>query len=747
MTGARVAELRAALAELGRAREVQERRYESRVAALAEFDLIKVQTARRLRAKVSARSAAAQERSRSALRGIDAALERVRQVQPSGAGKDVRRAPVSKAQAALEKAQAKYKQQVELMYPAWQEQLERDNIVRLRQLERTELALERRRKLAQQAFEKEKAVRARLLDKEYDVEMQRERERQEQMQREKHRLHLERKAKERALQRLHERENLEQNAESLSPGSPEMAAPHLDAKDPLSAKLAAPTTPLPPLPPKPAEIIEGAAFELSYDWQPVPLSVNLPVRAEIKLERAPASGAGQRVARIPPSWKLVAEVRGTGDVVHVEVNQDDSVAQLAAKLRDQTDPYASLATVLLDERPIAPEKTVRQLGVGLFEGSVSLLLGLNDEAGNRRSPQQRSSPRSSGQQRTERVVPSWDRANKALESCFQVLERPSAASDLRASQYGELDDGANTPTAVQRVVNALWEPSSSGGASVLEGVSIECVCHTVKAIVRDRCVGLLPLSVLLPGGRLSGKANADAGTVSQVLDSFFSSCPDSRGEVWTRLVRHWQWLTRERALSREQVVEAFLLALLPPGEAERSPTAQHLRGVILSMTSNSVAPAQPSKPPTRTDSMLSYDALLGGSPKPARDGFRSPDEVLESHVEEEQEVSHVDDDDDDDLVTVDAGQLASPRPIGAQRRHVQRFLEHSDEEGDDSDDALDQDVAHANSGGPSSESPRKPRDRQMSNTMQAFLSTNRPSAAAQGREPDLLDEDDEDFDF
>ncbi|KAG2527359.1 hypothetical protein JM16_003482 [Phytophthora kernoviae] len=73
--------------------------------------------------------------------------------------------------ALLEQEKARYNRRIEQVYPAWQEQLQRQRVQKLRELEEKKRAVERRRYLAKKSFEKEQTLDDLIRKTRHEVEM------------------------------------------------------------------------------------------------------------------------------------------------------------------------------------------------------------------------------------------------------------------------------------------------------------------------------------------------------------------------------------------------------------------------------------------------------------------------------------------------------------------------------------------------------------------------------------------------
>ncbi len=604
---------------LGRARP---QRFDARLAALAEFDLIKKQSLRRAAQQARARRAALGEASQSVLRDVSRTQQRVHAASAAADASAASDGALASAAARLAEAQKRYREQMDRMYPAWQEQLERDSVRRLERIDRAREASDRRREVARAAFAKEQSLRSLIVEREQSLRLVREAEAKESAERNRQRAALEAEATLNA-QRRHEQDE-QRHAAAAAQASAAGTAAGAVAATVATAAAALPPPPLAavaPAPvPAPAPATSGrlAGPEtpphrtpvLTYDWQSVSMSALLPARAETRLN--PGGSDTMRQVRLPPSWSLRVELVNAGGAslgapVEVPVARATRMARVLQLVRERAPAQVLGAgtriVLLLDGQPVDPDDSVEFLGWALFSGSVAARCEAPAAAG--RAPEGAAAPAAGQGQRRQG---DWAALKGALSLLTQQLQQPRAYSDLRGSKYGTLGADDFNPADVDRVAKqALGDPADKAG--FVRQQPAELLCAAVKLLLRQDAQGLFPVEV-------ARKAAAQApaplkGGGAAELQRQHASSGDERGAVWRALVQHWHWLLDERVLSREELAGVFAETLLPPGEDAAGAAALGLRRAIKDLTSGDISvemsPASPSARSPRSPS----ERLLG----------------------------------------------------------------------------------------------------------------------------------------
>ncbi len=692
-----------------------------------------------------ARRAALGEASQSVLRDVSRTQQRVHAASAAADASAASDGAFASAAARLAEAQKRYREQMDRMYPAWQEQLERDSVRRLERIERAREASDRRREVARAAFTKEQSLRSLMVEREQSLRLVREAEAKESAERNRQRAALEAQATLNA-QRRHEQDE-QRHAAAAAQASPAGAAAAAVAATVATAAAAAAAAPPPPPPPPLAAVASVLALapttsarlagsetpphrtpELTYDWQSVSMSALLPARAETRLN--PGGSDTIRQVRLPPSWSLRVELVNAGGAslgapVEVPVAREMRMGRILQLVRERAPAQVLGAgtriVLLLDGQPVDPDDTVEFLGWALFSGSVAARCEAPAAAG--RAPAGAAAPaadQGQGQRRQD-----WTALKGALSLLTQQLQQPRAYSDLRGSKYGTLGADDSNPADVDRVAKlALGDPADKAGFVRLQPA--ELLCAAVKLLLRQDAQGLFPFE-------LARKAAAPApaplkGGIAAELQRQHASSGDERGAVWRALVQHWHWLLDERVLSREELAGAFAETLLPRGEDAAGAAAQGLRRAIKDLTSGDVSvdmsPASPSARSPRSP--------------------RSPGERLVGRV-------------DGPVLAAAAGVAAAPAALGSAQwrpaeqlggparpqysagdkvRSVARKPAHEDDD-DQEEELVDASPAAARAAAPA---PTRAPERRAPSTFQRFVAQNRPAGKA-GAPADLDDDD------
>jgi hypothetical protein len=559
------------------------------------------------------------------LRDVSRTQQRVHAASAAADASAASDGALASAAARLAEAQKRYREQMDRMYPAWQEQLERDSVRRLERIERVREASDRRREVARAAFTKEQSLRSLMVEREQSLRLVREAEAKESAERNRQRAALEAQATLNA-QRRHEQDEQRHAAAAAQASAAGAAAAAAAVAATVAAAAAAPPPPPPlaavasvlALAPTTSGRLAGPETppyrtpELTYDWQCVSMSALLPARAETRLN--PGGSDTIRQVRLPPSWSLRVELVNEGGAslgapVEMPVARETRMGRILQLVRERAPAQVLGAgtriVLLLDGQPVDPDDTVEFLGWALFSGSVAARCEAPAAAG--RAPAGAAAPaagQGQGQrqgQRQRQRRQDWAALKGALSLLTQQLQQPRASSysDLRGSKYGTLGADEFNPADVDRVAKlALGDPADKAGFVRLQPA--ELLCAAVKLLLRQDAQGLFP-SELARKAAAPAPAPAPAplkgGGVAE-LQRQHASSGDERGAVWRALVQHWQWLLDERVLSREELAGAFAEPLLPRGEDAAGAAALGLRRAIKDLTSGDVSvemsPASPS---------------------------------------------------------------------------------------------------------------------------------------------------------
>lgn len=161
---ARMEVLRRRREELTAQRQAVEKRLALREATAAEFSAVALQGSKQQWKARREAALAAKTRNEQFVRAV---REAHRQVE----GAWLKTRGQTESSALLEQEKKRYNQRVEQLYPAWQEQLQRQRVQTLRELEEKKRAVERRRYLAKKSFEKEQTLDDMIRKTRHEVEM------------------------------------------------------------------------------------------------------------------------------------------------------------------------------------------------------------------------------------------------------------------------------------------------------------------------------------------------------------------------------------------------------------------------------------------------------------------------------------------------------------------------------------------------------------------------------------------------
>jgi len=477
------------------------------------------------------------------------------------------------------------------------------------------------------------------------------------------------------------------------------------------------------------------AFILTYDWQSVPLGKTLPPQAEQRFNTTKGMG---RMARIPNSWNLQVQLNETGRRFEVRVEQNDEIGLVAREVSTLAfgDNYPLVITC--DDRNLSNEDTVGSLGAELFTGDVrARKLPFTEQKSAREV--KRAVPRTvpptkkkenfmQGQQR-------WDVVATDLEILFESLRNPNALGELRASKHGLLESEEEIPSS--NVTRLKQDLRSRGRQALRESTNIDLILQAIFSLLSVEAGGLLSLSLLG-----DGSMTTDLSRVAEALHRFHASCRDGRERVWRLLVDYWQWVLRERLVSREDLASIFMPVLLPPGERPDGICAANIRWLVREFASNPQTLNQISPSMRNTQRQLTFDELLDSSPHTSKHSTH-PDPPSSSSRSE-----LIDDDEAENDDEFDASRLVVQNNIGESR--LGKPL-HSFDIGDIDDDIDDdEELADVSDGGEESASLPKAEQnslRYSTSALDHFIAANKPTYAGILEERDVVDEDDDEFDF
>ncbi|KAG7383951.1 hypothetical protein PHYPSEUDO_003170 [Phytophthora pseudosyringae] len=163
--GARMELLQRKREELTAQRQAIEKRVALREATAAEFSAVALQSCKHKWKAQRSAAVAAKKRNDEFVRGLHEA-----QKQAHDAWSKLQSDQASSS-ALLAQEKARYTRRVEQVYPAWQEQLQKQRVQKLRGLEDKKRAVERRRYLAKKSFEKEQTLGDLIRKTRHEVEM------------------------------------------------------------------------------------------------------------------------------------------------------------------------------------------------------------------------------------------------------------------------------------------------------------------------------------------------------------------------------------------------------------------------------------------------------------------------------------------------------------------------------------------------------------------------------------------------
>ncbi|EEY68019.1 uncharacterized protein PITG_18090 [Phytophthora infestans T30-4] len=158
-------ELYAILVVLTAQRQAIEKRLALREATAAEFSAVALQSCKQKWKAQRNAAIAARKRNDEFVRSLHEAQKQVHDTWSR------LHSDQSSRSALLAQEKARYNRRVEQIYPAWQEQLQRQRVQRLRELEDKKRAVERRRYLAKKSFEKEQTLDDLIRKTRHEVEM------------------------------------------------------------------------------------------------------------------------------------------------------------------------------------------------------------------------------------------------------------------------------------------------------------------------------------------------------------------------------------------------------------------------------------------------------------------------------------------------------------------------------------------------------------------------------------------------
>ncbi|KAG7394322.1 hypothetical protein PHYBOEH_005367 [Phytophthora boehmeriae] len=146
-------------------RQAIEKRIALREATAAEFSAVALQSCKQKWKAQRSAALAAMKRNQEFVRSLH---EMQKQLHDNW----VRlKSDQSSNNARLEQEKARYNRRIEQIYPAWQEQLQRQRVRKLRELEERKRAVDRRRYLAKKSFEKEQTLDDLIRKTRHEIEM------------------------------------------------------------------------------------------------------------------------------------------------------------------------------------------------------------------------------------------------------------------------------------------------------------------------------------------------------------------------------------------------------------------------------------------------------------------------------------------------------------------------------------------------------------------------------------------------
>ncbi|KAE9250945.1 hypothetical protein PF004_g2720 [Phytophthora fragariae] len=151
--------------ELTAQRQAVEKRMALREATAAEFSAVALQSCRQKWKTQRSAAIAAQKRNDEFVRSLREAQRQVHNTCVKLQGDQ------SRSGVLLAQEKACYNRRIEQVYPAWQEQLQRHRVQKLKELEDKKRAVERRRYLAKKSFEKEQTLDDLIRKTRHEVEM------------------------------------------------------------------------------------------------------------------------------------------------------------------------------------------------------------------------------------------------------------------------------------------------------------------------------------------------------------------------------------------------------------------------------------------------------------------------------------------------------------------------------------------------------------------------------------------------
>ncbi|KAL3673996.1 hypothetical protein V7S43_001681 [Phytophthora oleae] len=151
--------------ELTARRQAVEKRMALREATAAEFSAVALQSYKQKWKTQRSAAVAAKKRNEEFVRMLQATQKQVHDTWAR------LHSDQSSSNVGLAHEKARYNQRVEQIYPAWQEQLQRQRVQKLKELEDKKRKVERRRYLAKKSFEKEQTLDDLIRKTRHEVEM------------------------------------------------------------------------------------------------------------------------------------------------------------------------------------------------------------------------------------------------------------------------------------------------------------------------------------------------------------------------------------------------------------------------------------------------------------------------------------------------------------------------------------------------------------------------------------------------
>jgi len=407
-------ELAVEAASIREQRQVLERKQASRLSLLSEFDSVRLQTLKRLMRSTQNIRSSHDQKSVASRRHINDTLTRTAKLIDNS---DFKRR--------LDFAKDKYKDQIDAMYPSWASHVEKENIKYLRYLEKEETDILKRRNVAEDAFKKETIMRSKVAEKEYKVAL------------------LKSQEKGQNESRRQERAKLELSAFSNARASvQDILVVDIPKSSPVTES--SPTY----IPLTPDQSIDSPqSFEISYEWQVVPLGRTVSEFADQKID--PNLG---RLAKLPEAWLMRATVRD--QQIDIRVNRRMSIGDVInATLFKAKVSQESGWMLICNSVECDPFKTIDTFGDFLLEGEIVVA---KEEKGS-----------------------FWEQSFLDIQGILTLLESPNNYQELRGSKYGKIGGSAVDSISVE-----------------LDSMDVYALCQALVTALHA-CHELLQVNVLI----------------------------------------------------------------------------------------------------------------------------------------------------------------------------------------------------------------------------------------------------------